>query len=493
MSILGTLEGIGAGDPWGAAQKSNITALDQAGSQAAGKALIALFNPQVPGAQPMGGPPVSAGMPPSVRPPTAPPLPPSGPQPYAQAGPSQAAVPGAQPMPSPVAAPQGPPGGGPAPGLGGPGQQPNPQSGDLQRALQQNAQLLRQRQQLQQLQGGGTQGATPVQTTPQLPSQGTQSPSPSPQVSPQPAPAPTSPPRMPGPPPGLGSGPSPGMGGGAPMGQSPGMGGGPMQQVAQGIQRSQGQLDWRTLVQAVVKSNPGATPEVIAGAVNKLLPLMQADSLQQWRQIQAQLGVGRLYQGQERIEETGRYHDESIAARERGLDISQQRADTGAAGQAETARHHGVAEGISQQRADTGAAGQEDTARHRRVTEEQGERRLTLATTREGRLDRQGQARIDQRYQQLDNERQRLQVLFQKTKNGEDGRKWREALDAQRQHMRTKIAADPMAAGPEKQKLLDENEAWYNQQIREMRRDQPGSFSNKFTPAETMTPAQQAQ
>lgn len=426
MSILGTLEGIGAGDPIGSFMKSNQAAIDQAGNAAAGKALIQLFNPQVPGAQPMSGPPPTG-------------MPPGGPQPSAQAGPPQSAVPGAQqmpPTPTMPGSPQGPQGAGPPPGPSNPPPgaasaypnsfsqgQPNPQ---LVQAMQQRALLQAQLQRMQQQRGGG----------------------------------------------GMPQAPQPGPGGqiGAPQGPMSPQGQQPQippqfQAVARGVQQNQGQLTWQTLVQGVVKANPGASPEVIASAVTKLLPLMNADSLQQWRQIQAQLGAGRLQ---------------------------------------ETVTHHGVQEGEAEDRlraledwrqAQGGRADKriEQTDVRQTETERSHRAHETLATTREGRLDRQGQARIDQRYQQLDNERQRLEQAVKKAQTTKSYQDWRAALDAQRQHMRTAIAADQMNDAKAKKKLLDENEAWYNQQIREMRKDEPGSFSNKFTPAETMTPAQPAQ
>ena len=80
------------------------------------------------------------------------------------------------------------------------------------------------------------------------------------------------------------------------------------QAVIQGVQQNAGRLDWRSLVQGVVQANPGASPEVIASAVNKLIPLMTADSLQQWRQVQAQLGLWEAQQGQERIDESTAHH-----------------------------------------------------------------------------------------------------------------------------------------------------------------------------------------
>jgi hypothetical protein len=141
-----------------------------------------------------------------------------------------------------------------------------------------------------------------------------------------------------------------------------------------------------------------------------------------------------------------------------------------------------------QQRIDQGAARETEHERHNRETEGQGRARIDLARTKEGRLDRQGLARQDQRYAELELKRHALANQFQKTKNGETARQWRQALDAERQYTRTIIGASQLA-GEEKKKLLQDNDAWHTQQIREMQKNTEGTFDNKFTPAESMPPA----
>lgn len=86
-------------------------------------------------------------------------------------------------------------------------------------------------------------------------------------------------------------------------------------------------MDWRQIVQMVVKANPNAPPEVIAAAVSKAQPLMSMDAQQQWRQIQTQLSTMRLEQAGERLDETRRYHDATEAGREDQRRISRERLD----------------------------------------------------------------------------------------------------------------------------------------------------------------------
>jgi len=98
------------------------------------------------------------------------------------------------------------------------------------------------------------------------------------------------PPQMP--PPGAG-GPG-GMSGGPP----PGMGG----PSPQGMQQPGGrQLDWRQLVQAVQQSNPNIKPDVLAEAVNQFLPMMNAQSQQEWRQVSLQIREQALQQREQQF------------------------------------------------------------------------------------------------------------------------------------------------------------------------------------------------
>lgn len=60
--------------------------------------------------------------------------------------------------------------------------------------------------------------------------------------------------------------------GGQPMGLGPG-----------------GRLDWRAIANKVTEANPGAQPQIIAAAVDRFVPLMNAQSQQEWRLLSLQL------------------------------------------------------------------------------------------------------------------------------------------------------------------------------------------------------------
>ncbi len=118
----------------------------------------------------------------------------------------------------------------------------------------------------------------------------------------------------------------PGMGAMAQV--QPQQGGGQPQQRGFGQQQGGqqgGPLTWQTIIQAVQRANPGAPPDVLFGAVNKMLPLMNAQSLMEWRQIQAQnsgqrtqQGWVRLDQGDRRLDQHGEFV-EAVKERTRAL------------------------------------------------------------------------------------------------------------------------------------------------------------------------------
>lgn len=130
--------------------------------------------------------------------------------------------------------------------------------------------------------------------------------------------------------PGAGPGMMPPQGGQQQLPQPQGWG----QQGGQGG----GPLDWRQVFQAVQRANPGAPPQVIAGAVEKAIPLMNSQSQQEWKQVQMQfreqalqmaqerlamqqqLGQGRLEQGQQRLNQG----DERLRQGEERLDITRE-------------------------------------------------------------------------------------------------------------------------------------------------------------------------
>ncbi len=125
---------------------------------------------------------------------------------------------------------------------------------------------------------------------------------------------------MGGPPMGPQGGPQPGM-------QPPAQGGG----GPQGGQQQGGGLDWRTLIMAIQRGNPGAPPQVLMAAVNKLVPLMNSQSMLEWRHMQSQLGQQRveqgderLDQGQQKIEQAGRLGAGRLQQGEERMDITRE-------------------------------------------------------------------------------------------------------------------------------------------------------------------------
>ncbi len=114
------------------------------------------------------------------------------------------------------------------------------------------------------------------------------------------------------------------MPGGQPP-QGPGMGamaqvqpqGGGQQPQQQGFGQQQGgqqggPLTWQTIIQAVQRANPGAPPDVLFGAVNKMVPLMNSQSLMEWRQIQGQYKGIAVDQKQQTIDQRGGLYDSII-------------------------------------------------------------------------------------------------------------------------------------------------------------------------------------
>lgn len=124
-------------------------------------------------------------------------------------------------------------------------------------------------------------------------------------------------------------------------------------------------LTLESVMQAMIRANPGAKPEVIAAGVNRFLPLMNAQSQMQWREISLALreqtlqnAMTRFAEGEERRNRQG---DERTQDRRTGLNIRQQGEER---------------------------RGVESTSRQQTATA-----RTDLATRREDRQDRQGDER----------------------------------------------------------------------------------------------------
>lgn len=96
-----------------------------------------------------------------------------------------------------------------------------------------------------------------------------------------------------------------------------------------------GGFDWRQVLQAVVKANPGAPPSVIAAAVDQFMPIMNAQAQMQWREQSLFLREQALQAAQDRFmmqDQTRRdIAGQQSSDRRYGVDT---RADTAAAAEA---------------------------------------------------------------------------------------------------------------------------------------------------------------
>lgn len=180
------------------------------------------------------------------------------------------------------------------------------------------------------------------------------------------------------------------------------------------------QLGWQQIVQSVVRANPGVKdPRVIAAAVDKFIPLMNSQSLAQWREMQS------TFRG---------YNAET----------SRERADT--------AKEQGE-ERIEQ-------AGQ-------RI--QQGDRRLDQGDKREERLGRAQILKADQQHTMQDLARERLGQQIMANKDRTQLGQWRALLDAQHKRATEIITSAGGTMDPkERKKLLAEEDEFYTGKIKEM-------------------------
>lgn len=275
---------------------------------------------------------------------------------------------------------------------------------------------------------------------------------------PQGMPANGMPPGMPGQPP-MGGGAQPGgipQPGGAPMGGQPqpgGMGGG------------MPSLDWRTIIQQVVKANPDVKdPRVLAAAVDKFMPIMNSQSLMEWRQLTA--GIRGFQAENQAANIQSNIQHRGTMEQQAGQRISDAEA----------------AQRWRQEHGDTMAAqGQE------RI--DQGGKRIEIAEKRESRLAGSAKVREDQRFQQLELQRKALESRITQGNQRQLLGQWRALLDAQ--HKRAQEIIQSAAAGgmpmdpKERKQLLDEENTRYEDAIRQMRSGGAtgASFNERFAPS----------
>ena len=194
-------------------------------------------------------------------------------------------------------------------------------------------------------------------------------------------------------------------------------------------------LDWRTIIQQVVKANPDVKdPRVLAAAVDKFMPIMNSQSLMEWRQLTA--GI-------------------------RGFQAENQAANTQS-----NIQHRGTMEAQAGQRISDAEAAQ-------RWRQEHGDTMAGIAGQRENRLAGSAKVREDQQFQRLELQRKALETRITQGNQRQLLGQWRAILDAQHKRAQEIIqsgAAGGMPMDPaERKKLLDEENTRYEDAIRQMR------------------------
>lgn len=259
-----------------------------------------------------------------------------------------------------------------------------------------------------------------------------------PQGSPPGMPPPGGQPPMPGP-----GGPMPPQGG-PPGGQPPGG------QQPPGMQQGKPSLDLQSIIGAIVKSNPGAPPQVIAAAVNRFVPLMNAQAQQQWKELSLQLREQAIMQSE-------KY--KGIAAEQRGqaLDQGQQRADTGR---------------------------QESERKREQVDKrlQQGDKRIDLETQRLEQQKLQKQITTDMKMKQF-------QAQLDQAQARKDAAQTRNILQAM--HLRAAELISAWGAGAKidpkmLNDILEENRKVFREQVDKM----PGTFNDRFQGGTPNAPGQ---
>src|SRR5216684_2484137 len=272
------------------------------------------------------------------------------------------------------------------------------------------------------------------------------------------------PPQMP--PPGAG-GPG-GMSGGLP----PGMGG----PSPQGMQQPGGrQLDWRQLVQAVQQSNPNIKPDVLAEAVNQFLPMMNAQSQQEWRQVSLQIREQALQQREQQFmlaDQTRR--SEGAANRENRKDIvgeqigSREKIAGENIGSREKIAEENIGsrEKIADKRlteADLARTGRESLAT-RRLDQQQ-----TQFSTREKRLQESLDLRSDTTWERLEQQKQAAIDRAASNQWKQGAADVKTLIDAQDKHVRAKISASNILSASQRKVMLEEADKVNAEQLASLR------------------------
>jgi hypothetical protein len=325
----------------------------------------------------------------------------------------QAQVPGAQPMPG--AGPQGP-----MPNGGHMGQPPMPGQPSVPRQSVASP---------PQMQSPGFQPG-PTNAAPQMQSPGFQPPGGQPQGQP------------------------------AAMGAMPGGGAG-------GIEALRGKLDVQTLMGAIAKANPGASPAVLASAVTKALPLLTAQAQMDWKQMSLAMAGGRLENARE-----------GTAIRQQEADRKQEQGDV---------RLQQGERRVTNLEADTGSK-----IERRGAQTQQGAQRIEQAGAKEARLAAAVAVRQDQGWQRLEQQKEALAQRITQAGDRSKISEWRAIVDAQHKRAMEIIQANSINSGltpADKKALISEQNKFYDEQIKQMRGGQGNSTGR---PAVTDTTGQPA-
>lgn len=214
---------------------------------------------------------------------------------------------------------------------------------------------------------------------------------------------------------------------------SGGMPGGPPLGAQQQPGGSLHMLDWRTVIQSVVKANPGVKdPRVIAAAVDRFMPIMNSQSQQEWRAVSLQL--------REQSEQIARQRLEMQQSQgQQRIDTANQRAD------------------IQREQGETRLA--------------QGQQRIDTANKREARLASSAEVRQDQAWQRLDLAKQQLARQITQGNQRQLLGQWRAVLDAQHKRAQEIIQGGNINTNltDEQKKMLADEQKTYEAEIKSMR------------------------
>ena len=257
-------------------------------------------------------------------------------------------------------------------------------------------------------------------------------------------------------PPMQGGGMPPGAGG--PPGMPPG---GPQQGG-----RPQPSLDLPTIIQAIVKSNPGAPPQVIAAAVNRFTPLMNAQAQQQWKEMSLQLREQQILSTQDARTRTNDLREQQILstqdARTRTNDLREQ-------------------EG---RRRETDAQRRGDQADQRT---RQADERIDIAKQREQRLELQQTVMKDERLK-------KYEAQLKQATERRDAAATRTAIQAMHYRSIEVINAWGLSNSVDKKtvdEMLEKNKEFYLEQLKKLTggEQQPGAAPPQAGPAPSPTGA----